>query len=859
MGACGCLASASTSAAIGVGGGAPRHPQADTVGESGGGAAAASPSSAGPVLLGSRRPGTVAGKEGEGELLVVVRVVKAELSRSCLRVGRMAPHALVVWTDSAGCQWEGSRTRTDQNGHMNPHWEHTCSGQLYSGRGGGDTVEFWVKDKDTCLGVARVTVDDLLGKAASPTADSDCAPAVGSTRQLDLRLDGEIAGHITVQGLLYKCDRKVSCDDGGVPGEVLTRIDPALFQHPVRRVGVAGGTAPFFKLVLNPDALASGSPALLGGITRDYYIGKDLSHAADEVSFYEEVMTLSEKAGKGGMAALVSFLVDYLGVLTAEEDAPPEKRQKPRDLLVMRNLGSGFRKLRMLDIKIGQKTAQAGWQGKSRMAALRGSMVDCVTNSSCEGFRLEGFDGRPPCLESMDPMLDLGVTGDRKVVKKAWRVMLQRMSGAEMLMHFLDVHQDEEGVPQPEEDLDEFMSRVEVAELSHHEIVHRLAYLAIACRQAPVPQKWIGSSVALGFDAGEPPRRGASEDEVRSATIVQLFDWGRSELNTVEKHMDMSDKDQHDRAQFWKYYVGGVDRLLWEAMRAYRHRFGNADGFSTVTFALFDFDSQTENDFMGTVTVPLEPTPEKAVCLRNHGGAKVVGGLRGSAMITYSVEKREMPQGSRIAYTWRVRVVRAESLPRMDLLQGRATSDPFCTVTAVSETGDVRFRQQTSVKVKNLDPEWNEAFDIPVAARALELEAALEAVSPELVGESLDWLLPPETHSGYRDEEETVRATSSMASLTSWMPMPTRRRSHAQDEDLRVQDLTHRLDQVAKTLSASPRGASWEIPGKRSGWRFQYWKSFDRTSYSSFGQLVEVEERESSGLPGCRPGGWCFP
>jgi len=486
-----------------------------------------------------------------------------------------------------------------------------------------------------------------------------------------------------------------------------------------------------------------------------------------------------------------------------------------------------------------------------------------VTNSSCEGYRLEGFDGRPPSLKSMDPLLDLGIAGDKKVVKKATRVMLQRMSGAEMLMHFLDVHQDEEGVPQPEEDLDENLSRVEVAELSHHEIVHRLAYLAIACRQSPVPQKWIGSSVALGFDSGQPPRRGdASEEEVRSSAIVQLFDWGRSELNTVEKHLDMSDKDQHDRAQFWKYYVGGIDRLLWEAMRAYRHRFGNADGFSNVTFALFDFDSQTENDFMGTVTVPLEPTPEKTVCLKNHGGAKVTGGLRGSAMLTYAIEKRELPKGSRLAYTWRVRVVRAENLPRMDMMQGRSTSDPFCTVTAVSDVGDVRFRQQTSVIVKNLDPEWNEAFDIPVAARRGELEAALAAVSPELVRESLDWLLPAETHCYYHDEEDAVRPTSTMESLSNWVPMPRRRRSNAQEEELRVQELTDRLDHASNALSASPRGANWEIPGKRSGWRFQYWKSFDRTSYSSFGRLDPNEGVDEvangSGYSGCKPSWWCM-
>ena len=38
----------------------------------------------------------------------------------------------------------------------------------------------------------------------------------------------------------------------------------------------------------------------------------------------------------------------------------------------------------------------------------------CTTSS---GF--QGFDGRPPALESMDPLLDLGMTGNAKMAKKA--------------------------------------------------------------------------------------------------------------------------------------------------------------------------------------------------------------------------------------------------------------------------------------------------------------------------------------------------------------------------------------------------------------------------------------------------------
>ncbi|CAK0856448.1 unnamed protein product, partial [Prorocentrum cordatum] len=85
--------------------------------------------------------------QDESELLVVIRVVKAELKRSCLKIGKMDPFAVVTWTDGDGCQWQGSRTQTDHNGHLNPQWEHTCRGQQYSGRGCGYSVEFRVKDK----------------------------------------------------------------------------------------------------------------------------------------------------------------------------------------------------------------------------------------------------------------------------------------------------------------------------------------------------------------------------------------------------------------------------------------------------------------------------------------------------------------------------------------------------------------------------------------------------------------------------------------------------------------------------------------------------------------------------------------
>lgn len=62
----------------------------------------------------------------------------------------------------------------------------------------------------------------------------------------------------------------------------LTRIEAERFEAPVQRLGVSGGTAPFFKLLQQ------------GAGQRDFYIGKDLSRASDEVDFYEEVKLCRE-------------------------------------------------------------------------------------------------------------------------------------------------------------------------------------------------------------------------------------------------------------------------------------------------------------------------------------------------------------------------------------------------------------------------------------------------------------------------------------------------------------------------------------------------------------------------------------
>jgi len=266
----------------------------------------------------------------------------------------------------------------------------------------------------------------------------------------------------------------------------------------------------------------------------------------------------------------------------------------------------------------------------------------------------------------------------------------------------------------------------------------RLANLAVACSQCPVPQKWIGSSVAIGFDCGKLPLRSTPEADIRKTLRLHIFDWGRSELNTVLNNGTLSEKDRQDRAEFWRYYVGGIERLAWRAANMYHNHFGNNQGWSEVILKLVDFDSASENDFLGLVKIPLKEAMKKTA-----KGQEVTGQVKGGSTITYSLEWRELPQGSRLHGAWRVRILRARALGCKDLNQLRTTSDPQIEVIAISTGEPIQaFRQFTTVKARCNDPEWNETFEIPVAAQKGEVQAALNSACPGLGADPLGQVLP---------------------------------------------------------------------------------------------------------------------
>lgn len=646
----------------------------------------------------------------DGGGVVVLCVIKAHLFRSFDTVGLMDPFAIVEYLPSGkeDMKVEIGRTKSAWQEHMNPVWSHMCRGAIYRGPGSGDSVKLRVLEENfgglgvpTFCGEVVSSLEELL----ADVADVSAGVKTSRPRALPLVKRGENTGTVTVQAVLHHAASRhlKTADLSALTGmeQPMTLVDPSLFETPVQRLGVSGGTAPFFSLrLVSPKE----------GQTAAHWIGKDLSRATDEIGFYEKRMALSQ-AGSHGMGELFGFMFDYAGVLECAEAGTKPGAPKLQ-LLVLRNLRDGCRGFRMLDIKVGEKTAAAGWQGKSWFAAKRQGVVDGLTNSQAEGFRLEGFDGQPPAIQSMDPLLDFGGVREhsKKLGKKAERLMLQRMPGAEMFAHLMDVHQE----PPDAEDVRKTLTPTELAEIVMGEMARQLVRLSVACRSSPAPQKWIGSSVALGFDSGHLPPRGSPVEDIHKTVRVNIFDWGRSELNTLEHHAAMAAEDQADRLEYWKFYSGGINRLAWEAARFYWHHFCNTGGWSELQITVYDFDSHSANDYIGQVRLPLAECGETTVPLHNAAGY-AVSGKSGPASLAYSVSWRSLPEGSRLRGAWRIHLLRAQNLPGLDGVISEHTSDPFVSLLALSGDGQFQCQQSSCVVARNVNPSWDETFEFPVA------------------------------------------------------------------------------------------------------------------------------------------------
>ena len=429
-------------------------------------------------------------------------------------------------------------------------------------------------------------------------------------------------------------------------------------------------------------------------------------------------------------------------VATANGPVPGEKQ-----LLIMENLFDGKKKLRLLDIKIGQFTADSNWRGKSSFAAYRQGILDGKTNSTKEGYRMEGFDGPPKELATFDPSIESTLMGAVFSKKKSTRLQYQCMPARRFLSWLIDCR-EVAGAPGR-------VSNGEYGEAVLRTLVTKIGGLAKSLRQVPVPQKWLGSSIALLFDAGELPERGAALEAAASAAGVYIFDWGRSELLSTEEFHALQDAEKEDRRKFWNYYSDGVCRLFYEGLRAYYHRFCTPV-WTHVLIEVLDYDAISDHDLAGQIEIPLEDTGgPKEFKLLNAKGVPVQKKGKDCNLKVTVCKRASAGAESAVPEAWLVTVHSADQIPNMDK-KGPAwgvnftgkKSDGFVVVTARCK-GDVKMLTSPSERSKcclnTNHPVWEETFEFGLC-QTDNIDRLLGACElPPATPEQLTSWFPPET------------------------------------------------------------------------------------------------------------------
>eukprot|EP01062_Namystynia_karyoxenos_P034915 TRINITY_DN2557_c0_g2_i1.p1 TRINITY_DN2557_c0_g2~~TRINITY_DN2557_c0_g2_i1.p1 ORF type:complete len:1209 (+),score=285.43 TRINITY_DN2557_c0_g2_i1:78-3704(+) len=497
--------------------------------------------------------------------------------------------------------------------------------------------------------------------------------------------------------------------------------DERLFESPVQPMAVSGGTAAFFKLLYRSGAQPP-------GVAADHWIGKDLSRASDEVEFYQTAFeSQPPMRGRPGWE-LLRWMFDYGGIREFVCDVGMRGKRK---LLLLRNLASGMKKLRLLDIKLGAVTAVGGWRGKTHAGAWINRRVDAATNSQVEGYRTEGFSSMP---EALDTLLSAGQSAlapesPRKALK---RRRLQRLTAEQFLQWFTLL-------PVSDGPSTSTLTSTEVGFCVLRSTVRQLYAIAADAARLPVPQQWIGSSVgicydaALGMEGSLPPREGPLPE-----ARICLFDWGRAELLRPEEWETLSPEVRGDRVQHWEQWLGAASRLSFEALRCMRLRYCPVGGWRSVRFRIWDHNVMSGNDPIGsTDRLPLKPSQAvQELPLRDEAGAPVPG-----AVLTVRIERSEhLPEGAPLKARHVIRVISARRLPKKDVI---GHCDP-CVTVCLSDAEGTEVTAQTSVHQNTPEATWDMCFDFGEAAEwacrpADLLPAAMRKAAPDSIW---DWNLP---------------------------------------------------------------------------------------------------------------------
>lgn len=352
-----------------------------------------------------------------------------------------------------------------------------------------------------------------------------------------------------------ECDQT---DTTGVASVDFSPLDlnPAIFEQPCLPLCVSGGTSYFYRLV-HADSRSVRS-----------YVGKDFSaHSKHEVTFYCRLRTMKEL--QKTWTAFAKHTLDCLGVLNLECLKTGDQTPQKRPLLVLLDLTTNFDKCRLMDLKIGSSTGAACWKGKGRMDAWGLRRIDQRTNSTIEGFRLEGMESKPVALESYVQVVEKYAKNNQGFLtnQQVSKYTLQRLRGREVLDFFFDMS-----------------CHGAVSEKISHcvlwKCLERMDSLLKAVLSIPIPQQWIGSSLGVCLEVGQ-----ASSDH---NVDVKGFDWGRSEIITAEEYARLSPERKRERIKFWRQYVQALCHFHWHLIRVAIHR------CCVKSFAAFVFELRIE-------------------------------------------------------------------------------------------------------------------------------------------------------------------------------------------------------------------------------------------------------------------------
>jgi len=327
--------------------------------------------------------------------------------------------------------------------------------------------------------------------------------------------------------------------------EDCTQVPAEYFEEPCHPVETSGGTAAFFHVRYRTGQIPPGR-------LPDHFVGKDLAHASDEIEFYEKLRTATGSDNRWSNFAEIAM--DCPGVCQIICRDPKDSLVQLRSLLLLENLRNGFNKMRLCDVKLGAETSVACWKGKSRLHAWKNARVDQRTNSLAEGFRLEGMELPPRAIEEWLEAVNANKGSMRRNFisdKAAKRFFLQRLRAHEFLAAWLDVSALGAG-----------------SELHTHGAVwasvEQVGQLLQRIIDLPVPQQWIGSSLAVGMESGTISKK--------PKVTIKVFDWGRAELNSKADHEALTQDQRKERVRYWRQYVRAVCRFYWELCRVAAHR-----------------------------------------------------------------------------------------------------------------------------------------------------------------------------------------------------------------------------------------------------------------------------------------------